>query len=75
MVIKSDFKIMPNPVATQEKLWWMIYVLRASISLDWAKMALEILTSDERRTIAGRLVASTKALNEIKKTLQEMSQV
>lgn len=75
MVIKSDRKIMPNAVATQEKLWWMIYILRASISLDWAKLALEILTSDERRTIAGRLAASTKALNEIKKTLQGMSQV
>ena len=63
---------MPNAMNAQEKLWWMIYMLRASISLDWAKLALEIPTSDEQRTITDRLMASTKALKEIKNTLQRV---
>ena len=63
---------MPNAMTAQEKLWWMLYTLRASISLDWAKLASEILTSDERRTITDRLMATTKALKEIKNTLQRV---
>jgi hypothetical protein len=72
---KSERQIMPNAMTAQEKLWWMIYTLRASISFDWAKLALEILTSDEKRTITDRLMASTKALKEIKNTLQRMPNV
>ena len=66
---------MPNAMTTQEKLWWMIYTLRASISLDWAKLAVEILTFDEKRMITDRLMASTKALKEIKYTLQQIPKV
>jgi hypothetical protein len=59
----------------QEKLWWMIYTLRASISLDWGKLAVEPLASEEKRTITDRLLASTKGLKEIKNTLERMSSV
>jgi hypothetical protein len=72
---KSERRIMPNAMTTQEKLWWMIYTLRASISLDWAKLAVEILTFDEKRMITDRLMASTKALKEIKYTLQQIPKV
>ena len=66
---------MPNAMNAQEKLWWMIYTLRASISLDWGKLAVETLASDEKRTITDRLLASTKALKEIKNTLERMPSV
>ena len=36
---------MPNAMNAQEKLWWMIYALRASISLDWGKLAVEAFLS------------------------------
>ena len=57
---------MPNAVTSEEKLSWMINVLRLSISLDWAKLATELLTPGERKTITQRLMASTRALKEIK---------
>jgi len=66
---------MPNAMNAQEKLWWMIYALRASISLDWGKLAVEALASEEKRTITDRLMASTKALKEIKNTLERMPSV
>jgi hypothetical protein len=66
---------MPNAMNAQEKLWWMIYTLRASISLDWGKLAVEALASEEKRTITDRLLASTKALKEIKNTLERMPSV
>ena len=66
---------MPNAMTAQEKLWWMIYALRASISLNWAKLALEVLTFSERRTITGRLITSTRALKEIKNILHHMPKV
>ena len=68
-MIASEREIMPNAITAQNKLWWMIDMLRASIAHDWAKLASEILTSDERRTITDRLLASHKALKEIKNTL------
>ena len=58
---------MPNIMTKKEKLSWMIDTLRASISLDWVKLATEFLTLDERKTITRRLMASSKALKEIKK--------
>jgi len=60
---------MPNIMTKKEKLSWMIDTLRASISLDWAKLATEFLTLDERKTITHRLMASSRALKEIKNTL------
>jgi len=63
---------MPNAMTSEEKLSWMINVLRSSISLDWAKLATELLTPGERRTITQRLVASTRALKEIKNTFREI---
>ena len=66
---------MPNAMNAQEKLWWMIYTLRASISLDWGKLAVEALASEEKRTITDRLLVSTKALKEIKNTLERMPSV
>ena len=58
---------MPNTMTSKEKLWWMIDILRASISLDWVKLATEFLTLDERKMITRRLMGSSKALKEIKK--------
>ena len=66
---------MANTMTAEEKLWWMINTLRASISLDWAKLAIEIHSFDERRTITQRLMASTKALKDIKNTLQRMHKI
>jgi hypothetical protein len=69
---KIERQIMTDTLTAQERLWLIIYTLRASISLDWAKLALEVPPPHERRTITDRLVASTKALKEIKNTLQQM---
>lgn len=62
---------MPNALAAEEKLWWMIVMLRASLSVDWAKLALEPLTYAERIVIMQRLTASNRALNDLKNIEQQ----
>jgi hypothetical protein len=57
---------MQQAITTEEKLWWMSYALRTSIDRDWARLALEPLASNERRTTTKRLIAATKALEDIK---------
>jgi len=54
------------------KLWWMIHVLRASIALDWGKLATEILIPEERKTITQRLRASSNALKDVKNALHQL---
>ncbi len=62
-------------MTSKEKLLWMITALRASINIDWYKLAMEFPALDERKTITQRLIASTKALKEIKDTLQRVHRV
>jgi len=62
-------------MTSKEKLLWMINALRASINLDWYKLAKEFPTPDERKTITQRLMASSRALKEIKNTLQRVHRI
>lgn len=38
-------------MTVEAKLWWMIYVLRGSIALDWGKLATESPVREERRQL------------------------
>ncbi len=62
-------------MTSKEKLLWMVSALQASINLDWYKLATEFPTPDERKTTTQRLMASTRALKEIKNTLQRIHRV
>ena len=66
-MVAGDSATLGSHLTSKEKLSWMIDVLRASISLDWVKLATEFLTLDERKMITRRLMASSRALKEIKK--------
>ena len=68
-MVAGDSATLGSHLTSKEKVSWMIDVLRASISLDWTKLATEFLTLDERKTITRRLMASSRALKEIKNTL------
>jgi len=57
---------MQHAITTEEKLWWMNYALRTAIDRDWAKLASDPLTFNERKTTTRRLIAATKALEDIK---------
>jgi hypothetical protein len=59
----------PDNLSAEEKLRMLISMLRASIDIDWAKLAAP-LAEDERRTTTRRLAASTKAL----KVMRNISQ-
>ena len=41
-------------MTVEAKLWWMIYALRASIALDWGKLATEIPIPEERNPTTRR---------------------
>jgi hypothetical protein len=59
-------------MTVEAKLWWMIYTLRASIALDWGKLATETPIPEERKTITKRLKTSSIALNDVKNALHQL---